>query len=330
MNRTFAGVIVGIGCVIVGCSSGGYHIKDDDQTGYATRGLSDARPAGEAAPTRTVGSGSTRPVIAIDGTTMTESTVWPSVAEAAGALVSDELILDVALGRACSEAGITITEADMEAERKLLMQSMSGVVGMPDPEQALERIRRERGLGPVRWKGLLKRSAMLRALVRDHVTVTEETIQLTYQLRYGPTYQARLIVTTSPQAASSASQRARAGEDFGALAAQVSTDSSAARGGVIAPINPVDTTWPLAVRQAVTGLAVGDVSDPIVVDGGYAVLKMESINTGAGAPQLSAVRTEMEQLARIEAERLAMQQEADQLRSTSRVEILDSSLGWGR
>jgi len=305
-------------------------MKDDDQTGYATRGLSESRPPGESAPTRSVGTGSTRPVIVVDGSTMTESSVWPYVAEASGSFVADELVLDVVLDRACAKAGITINEAAMDAERTLLMNSISQVAGAPDPERALDRIRRERGLGPVRWKALLKRSAMLRALVRDRVVVTEESIQLTYRLRYGPTYQTRLIVTTSPQSASSASQRARAGEDFGSLAAQLSTDTSAPRGGLIDPINPDDTTWPLAVRQAVTGLAVGEVSDPIVVDAGYAVVKMESINTGSASPPLSAVRAEIENLARIEAERLAMQQEADQLRSTARVEILDSSLGWGR
>lgn len=331
MNRIFAGVIMGLVCVAEGCSSGGYHIKDDDQTGYATRGLSEARPAGATAadPTGTA-SGSARPVIAIDGQTLTESSVWPYIAEAAGASISDELILGVLLDRACAEAGITITEADLDAENRIVLQSMTGVAGTPDPQRALDQIRRDRGFGPARWKGLLRRSAMLRAIVRDRVRITEESIQLTYQLRYGPTYRARLIVTSSPQAASTAAQRARSGEDFGVLAAQLSTDSSAARGGLIDPINPVDSTWPLAVRQTVQGLQPGDISDPIVVEGGYAVVRLESINAGTGAPSMASVRAEMEQLARIDGERLAMQQEAERLRSTARIEILDPSLGWGR
>jgi hypothetical protein len=334
MNRLLAGVLGAMAAVLSACAGSSGPRNDDDQSGYVTRGLSPAS-SGEtratSAGTSTTASGdSSRPVIAIDGLTLAASSVWPSVAEAAGPAIADELVLGHLLARECETAGIRIGESDLEAERRLVMESMTGVANTPDPDRALDRIRRERGLGPERWKNLLRRNAMLRALVRERVVVSDEAVERAYQLRYGPTYRARLIVTGSPQSAGEASRRAKAGEDFGALAAATSTDPSAARGGVIDGINPADSTWPLAIRQAVQGMTPGSVSDPIVVDGGYAVLRLESMDGGGAGPGMASVRTEMERVARIEAERLAMQTLADQLRSAARVEILDASLRWSR
>lgn len=320
-------VCVGMG---VGCS-GSSGSRGGDQETYATRGLS-RTPAEDGGIKPRAGSTmaeASRPVVAIDGMTLSEVSVWPAVAEAAGPAVANEIVLTYLATRECEQTGIRITQADLEAEQRMVTQSMAGVAGTADPDRALDRIRRERGLGPERWKMLLRRNAMLRALVRDRVTITEESIDRAYQLRYGPTYQTRLIMVSSAQVAGEAVRRARAGEDFGALAAALSTDSSAARGGLIDAINPADASWPVSVRQAVPGLNVGEVSDVIVVDGGYAVVRLESMNSGAGAPALASVRGEMERVARIEAERLAMQQLAGQMIAAARVEILDPSLGWG-
>ena len=327
MKRNSLGIsaALAVAACVAGCS--GSRSFEDDQTGYVTRGL--AKPRDQ----RSVDPGDlSRPVVAVDGITLSAATAWPTIAEAAGPGAAEEIVLSYLIDREAAAQGIAVTEAEIEAERRLVTASMAGVGGMgAEAERTLERIRRERGLGPDRWRALLRRNALLRAMVRDEVVVTEEAVERAYLLRYGPAWRARVIVTPTQQAAAAAVQRVRGGEEFGVVAAEVSTDASAGRGGVIDPINPADTTWPLAVRQAVQRMEVGAVSEPIVVDGGFVVVRVEGVDGIAGSqPSMEAVRAEMEGAARIEAERLAMQTLAAQIRSAARVEILDPSLGWGR
>jgi parvulin-like peptidyl-prolyl isomerase len=83
----------------------------------------------------------------------------------------------------------------------------------------------------------------------------------------------RLIrVATGPDAEDVA-RRARAGEDFAALARALSSDPSATRGGDLGFLAPADLAEPLAT--AVARLAPGEVSGVIETGDGFVVLKRE-------------------------------------------------------
>ena len=177
---------------------------------------------------------------------------------------------------------------------------------------------------------------MLRALVADQVTVSDDAVQRMYDRIYGPDYPARLIVTPTAIEASEAIQRIKSGEPFGVVAAEMSTDPSADRGGIIDPINTADPTWPQAIRATVEALMatgkvgqVGGVSDPILLDSGYAVLWLERTPARKQARRVASVRPEMERLVRVEQERLDMQREARALGGAD-VTVLDPSLDWAR
>jgi len=83
----------------------------------------------------------------------------------------------------------------------------------------------------------------------------------------------RLIRVHDRRRADMAARRAAAGEDFGALARELSEDASAARGGDLGFVRPADLAEPL--RSAAAALAPGAVSAPLATADGYVLLKRE-------------------------------------------------------
>ena len=73
--------------------------------------------------------------------------------------------------------------------------------------------------------------------MRDRVQVTDEAVGRLYEIIHGPKRQARLMVLATLRAADAAIQRVRSGEFFGDVAVEISTDSSASRGGLLEPIS---------------------------------------------------------------------------------------------
>jgi arylsulfatase A-like enzyme/Tfp pilus assembly protein PilF len=83
----------------------------------------------------------------------------------------------------------------------------------------------------------------------------------------------RLIRVRDRSRAETAARRAAAGEDFGALARELSEDASATRGGDLGFVRPADLAEPL--RSAAAGLAAGRVSAVLETSGGFVILKRE-------------------------------------------------------
>ena len=76
--------------------------------------------------------------------------------------------------------------------------------------------------------------------------------------------------------------RAQAGEDFAALASEVSDSGSKANGGLIGPINRSEISPQLL--KLLDSMAVGQITDPIRTAQGYQILKLETATKGAVQP----------------------------------------------
>jgi arylsulfatase A-like enzyme/Tfp pilus assembly protein PilF len=83
----------------------------------------------------------------------------------------------------------------------------------------------------------------------------------------------RLIRVRDRDSAEAALRRAAAGEDFAALARELSEDASAPRGGDLGTVRPADLAEPL--RSAAAALAAGHVSAVLEIPGGYVILKRD-------------------------------------------------------
>lgn len=341
-----AGLLVGAGVAVGGCASseaggsrggeGGGGGGGGDDVAYVERGLNAAeRSVGTGAREREAQggrSGDGRPVALVAGEPVDGRAFRARLTELAGAQVFEEMVLDAGVARLARERGVRVTEPMLEAEALLMAEAVGRAAGADARDSSaavLERVRRERGLGPERFAALLRRSALLRALVQRDVTITEEQVRRAHEMRYGPTYRVRLITTGTAAEAASAVRRHAGGASFGELAAELSTDASAARGGLIEPINPADPTWPRAVRDAVVMLDPGEVSDPIAIDNGFAVLRLEEGPiTPPFRPELERVRSSLERDARLEQERLLMARLARRLATETESTVLDDSLRW--
>ncbi len=253
----------------------------------------------------------------------------PRLLEAAGGSILDELLLERALVRTLGLESIVIDEAAIAAEEAAALGALSK--DRARAEQLLERLRSSQGLGTTRWHALLTRNAGLRALARKSSSISEENVRQAYDARHGPRRSARLIVVADLAQAQQARAQLDAGTPFGEVAARFSTDASASRGGLIAPMCKLDPSYPLAIREALFALAKGDRSEPVLIDGGYAILELRDETPGDGADP-AAVRAECETAAQLAQERVEMDRIARHLLGEARPTVFDSNLeeAWQR
>lgn len=306
-------------------------------TAAAAASLAACAPSGSAlAPARTdadpqprrvaTPQGDNRPALMVDGAGLSREQLWPALAEAAGGVVIEEAALELLLNDRCRREGVSVTDADVARERELLAASLS-----EDPDEAerlLREVRRRRALGDHRFASLLRRNAMLRALVRPDVQLNDAMTRQAYDLRYGPRLGARIIVTPTLASANEALQRIRAGEVFAEVAASTSVDPSAQRGGLIEPVSPSDPAFPQGVRSALQRLDPGAVSQPIAVDGGFAILRREPDPASAEPPPFDAVRAQAERDALLRQQRILMEELARSILRDASITPFDPPLAW--
>jgi hypothetical protein len=256
------------------------------------------------------------------------------LAEAAGGQVLQEAVLDRLLVGEMKAKGLAITEDDTAAERRLLTESIArdAKAGPDDAERLLESIRRARGLGDVRFRRLLERNARMRKLVAPTVEVSEGDVAQAFEMLHGVKCRFRVIVMTSQtDAANLRDDLARSTDHLSARFADAaiasSTDSSAARGGLLDGISPVDPAYPSSVREAGGLLEPGQISPILAVDRGFAFILMEAKTPADGAAiadQVDAIRAEV----RTRRERQAMDALGLGLLRGADLKVMDRSLDW--
>ncbi len=295
-------------------------------SGSGSGNSADAPPATAAhAPAATDG----RPAAIIAGTSVFASEMAPLLNEAAGARVLEELTLSRALDAEMTRTGLTIDEEAVKREGQLLRDTLSQTVGLSadDAASLVSNVRAARGLGDRRYRMLLERNAKLRALVRTEVTVNEEDLRQAFLARHGPKYSVRIIVVPTQTQAADVRNRAANGTSFIDMAVRESSDPSAQRGGLLDPFSTADPQLPVALRQAVSAMNVGDVSNSIIVESGFAIAKVEQVIPGSGQT-LEGVRPALAAEVRLVRERVLMERLAGRLLGQTPVTVFDRELEW--
>ncbi len=283
-------------------------------------------------PTETVadpGPRSGRTVATIDGTAISDRALWAHLGEAAGGRVLEELALEHALKRELERVGLMITENDVREEERRLVELLVDRSGATDDQavRGVERARAARGLGPARYRSLLRRNAMLRALAAPRVVVTEADLQDAYRIRYGERLMVRLIVTRTRAEAALAADRIIGGEAVALVAIEMSTDPSALRAGMVGPLSLVDPSYPPALRNALVGVEPGALTPIIALDEGFALASIDRVIPGESVG-FEGVRALLEREVRLARERVVMDAIGRELLGAARVTPLDPSLGW--
>jgi len=263
------------------------------------------------------------PVAYVQGRPIRWGELRPLLAEAAGGEVLIEVILAKQVDQAVRKAELAISQEDLDREMDRLRTALAD-----DPQQAqrlLNELRQRRGLGPQRFGMMLRRNAGLRKLVQPQVQISEEAIRRAYQLRYGPRFETRLIVTDTFARAGEVKRKLAAGASFVDMAIEYSVDQSGRQGGYIGEVSPVDATYPLAIRQQLEQLEPGQVSDPIALESGFAIVKLERKQPARGV-QLEQVRESLAQRVRLQVEQMLMRQQARAMLERMDPTILDPAM----
>jgi len=113
-------------------------------------------------------------------------------------------------------------------------------------------------------------------------------------------------------------EKARAGEDFAALAAAYSAAPSRAHGGEVGQLSQGDMNPEL--EKVAFGLAVGAVSDPLPVEGGHRILKVTAKTSGSVTPYDAAKDKVRDRLMAARFEK-AYDAYMDELRKNASVEL---------
>jgi len=324
---SLAGVISAISCVLIGGCQTTVQ-PSNAPPNQSLGGVAEALSPDHRIDTDENTSGAENesfPVVIVNQQPVFRSAVYESLAELAGRKVLQEHILTQLLVDRCRAEEIEITDETIDREQHLILQSLD-----PDPDRAvilLDQLRRRRGLGPVRYASLLKRNAMLRALVHDIVDPDEQTLRTLFKQRYGERYQIRLMTFQTHTKTEQIHKRLRNGEPFNELAALHSTDASAERGGLLEPISPVDTRYPETIRQILADVAVNEISPILTIDTGYCFFQMVELIPPSEIT-FDRVRDDLERTARLYEERVLMDSLSRELLSSANVIVMDKALGW--
>jgi len=265
-----------------------------------------------------------------DGSAVTWEELRPLLAERAGASILEELFLERQLDRMLVARKKILSQELLDAEERELLTSLAD-----EPTRALvllNDLRAAQGLGEKRWKSLLKRNAAMRLLVQEDVKVTPEAIEAVIDAEHGARRQCRVMALPDLDRCAKARMRLDAGEPFGEVAADMSTDRSAARGGLVLPVSRLDPSWPSSFRQTLWSLQKGKVSSPVLIDNAYVFIRFEDEIAG-DAEKAQKARSGADRAVRRGQERILMENVAKQLRQAQRnVTIFDDSLldGWTR
>ena len=266
-----------------------------------------------------------KPVATWQTERVTLEEIQSALLERAGDEVLQEYVLDLAIEREVARRQIVLDAEAIIAERELLVDTLAG-----DPDRAermLMNIRLQRGLGPTRFARLLRRNALLRALVGKDIVVPDDLVMATWDSRHGPRRVARVIAVEDLSVARDARTRIEGGADFAEVATEISLDASAPRGGILSPVSRHDPAWPQPFRETLFTLGPGEISTPIAVDDRFLVLRMEREEPASGVT-LEENREEALAIARLATERLLMDRLARRLVDQSQIEVIDPSIRW--
>lgn len=316
------------GCAAGSGSAGGEGRGAGSAAANSPTGSPDASARGGSADNGN-GSSDRQIVAVVNGDAIPWSALRRRLVEAAGGDVLASWVLDRRITQALRQRGLRVEQRDVAAEKSLMLSQLSD-----DEDEAtrlLERIREQRGLGPDRFEALLARNAGLRKLIAGQVTVSDSMVEQAYERQYGQKTVVRMILVPSLREASELIREVEEGASFIDLAVERSHDSSRRQGGLLPPVSAQDPTYPKALRETAVRLEVGQVSQPVALESGFAILKCER-KIESEDVKLEEVEQELRRQVRLRAERAAMQRKARELLDEAEVTVLDAELNeaWQR
>lgn len=278
MKRWVVG-IVGM-ALVGGCAGGGSGPRPVGEPAEAAQRPSPAtRPAVAPGPVTHASVGADDEVIARAGNVqVTRGQLVEPLIEGHGLdmllqLITLELTRDTA-----RRQGISVSEPDVERELELTVQKMVGDVPPEDYERLLQQFMNQYRLTRPQLYVTMETNAYLRKLAEPMLEgkITEEALRNAFGALYGETVQVRHIQLTNMQEVAEAQGRLQQGDDFAAVAREMSRNvRTAGLGGELPPFSRQMQGLPDSFKETAFTLKEGEVSDAVQSDGAYHLIKLE-------------------------------------------------------
>ncbi len=213
----------------------------------------------------------------INGQQILQTTLERYVNEKWGRQILDDIVDAYLVRQEAKAQGIECSEQEIDARVKAIKAQLGGV-------EAFNQMLRDRGLTHWMYRSEVKTNILVEKLMEREFAVSEQEARAYYeahpeQFNAPPRVHLFDIVTDSAQAAYAARQRVAEGEDFSAVAREVSLGPAAKEGGDHGWLTREAIEDPL-VREVAFTLKQGQVSNPIKVGEMYHVLYAAEVEAG--------------------------------------------------
>ncbi len=302
--------------------------------GVATSDAAPTQPAGPATADVPPVQPSGTPAAVVNGARIDAARLNAILYEGRGAEVLEQLaVLEAARQRAGS-LGVAISQADIDAERRLSLQRLTDPMGEVSgasedaarQEALLDTVLAQRQIARREFDLYVERNAWLRAIALRDVTVSQADLEAEYRARYGDRITLRHIQLATPAQIERAQADLQEGTPFEEVARRYSANTaSAAEGGRLDPFTADDPRVPEGFRRAAFALRPGEVSAPVRVGRWLHIMRVDS-REPANAISLDSVRPELEAAVRQRRADAAMLELFNELLKSVDVDVIDPTL----
>lgn len=188
------------------------------------------------------------------------------------------------------EAVLVANVADADSARQSAVDEVQAQIDELGGEEVFQQFLAYQGLGTInQYEDQLYIRNLLEEVVAERIDTSDEALQEYYENEYQPLMEAQHILVETAEEANDVIQRIDDGEEFDAVAQEVSLDSSGQNGGLLAPFT--SGVMVPEFEEAVRSLDNGEMtSEPVESEFGFHIIR--AINNGEKQP-LEEVREEV-------------------------------------
>jgi foldase protein PrsA len=251
-------------------------------------------------------------VATVNGESISKEDMYQAMYGQIGSPTLDQLVVKLLVEQEAKKAGVSVSDAELQAEIQKLIDEQYGSEDMF--AATLQYYGMTREAFEDQWRTYLTAQKIL----KPTVSVSDQDIQAYFEAHHEELNQKesvtlRQIVTATKDEAAEVLKELRSGANFADLARQKSTDTvSRDNGGELGKIYLGDL--PSDVEAVVFALKVGEFSEPVQVDGGFAVFNVTE-KTEAREVTLDEVKDKVQELVLEEKIQTALPDWLSQIRS---------------
>lgn len=231
-------------------------------------------------------------VAIVNGEKISRDDLYEAMYNSSGSSTLEDLIVRVLVDQEAKKAGVSVSDSELQDQIQKIINEQYG------SESVFESTLQYYGMTRQAFEDQWRTYLLAEKILKPSLSASDEEIQAYFDAHHDELNQKesvtlREIVTATKEEAQAVLDQLKAGADFATLASQKSIDSSKSNGGNVGVVYRGD--YPSQVESVIFGLKVGDFSDPVQVDNGYAIFNVTA-RTDAKVVTLDEVKDKVKDL----------------------------------